>query len=229
MNEYIREFLLETHEGLAQFDLDMVLLEKQPKDSETLARAFRTLHTIKGSTGFLGFKKLQAVGHSSESLLSRLRAGELDFNADIASTLLSVVDAIRRRLASIEQAEDEGDGDDSALIETLELLKNTGSLGPPAPVEAAPIAEEAAPPTPPDGVEPSDPPRPSTRVRASPRPPHRPLPRAVTGVPTPGRPRRASRPRPRRPSLSPRSRRSLAPRPSPTARSAWTSACSISS
>ena len=158
MNEYIREFLLETHEGLAQFDLDMVSLEKQPKDSETLARAFRTLHTIKGSTGFLGFKKLQAVGHSSESLLSRLRAGELVFNADIASTLLSVVDAIRRRLASIEQAEDEGEGDDSALIETLELLKNTGSLGPRQRVEAAPIAEEAAPSTPPAGVEPSEPP-----------------------------------------------------------------------
>ena len=228
MNEYIREFLLETHEGLAQFDLDMVLLEKQPKDSETLARAFRTLHTIKGSTGFLGFKKLQAVGHSSESLLSRLRAGELDFNADIASTLLSVVDAIRRRLASIEQAEHEGDGDDSALIETLELLKNTGSLGPAAPVEAAPIAEGAAPPTPPDGVEPSDLPSPIDPRSSVPEAPAPASSESRDGRPDPGPPPPSVAPRPRRPSLSPRSRRSLAPRPSPTAPSASTSACSTS-
>src|SRR5258708_24306302 len=111
MNAVIREFLLETHESLAQLDLDLVTLEKEPRDRETLARAFRTLHTVKGTTGFLGFSKLQGIGHAAESLLSRLRAGELVFNADIASTLLSVVDAIRRMLASVEQTESEGDGD----------------------------------------------------------------------------------------------------------------------
>ena len=100
MNEVVREFLLETHENLAQLDLDLVTLEKEPKERETLARAFRTLHTVKGTAGFLGFTKLQAVAHAAESLLSRLRAGELVFNADIASALLAVVDAIRRMLAS---------------------------------------------------------------------------------------------------------------------------------
>ena len=85
MNEVLREFLLETHESLAQLDLDLVTLEKEPKERETLARAFRTVHTVKGTAGFLGFSKLQAVGHAAESLLSRLRAGELVFNADIAS------------------------------------------------------------------------------------------------------------------------------------------------
>jgi len=128
MNEVLREFLLETHESLAQLDLDLVTLEKEPKERETLARAFRTVHTVKGTAGFLGFAKLQAVGHASESLLSRLRAGELVFNADIATTLLGVVDAIRRMLASIEQTEGEGDGDYSALIQTLDRLKSTGSL-----------------------------------------------------------------------------------------------------
>ena len=128
MNEVFREFLLETHESLAQLDLDLVTLEKEPKESETLARAFRTLHTVKGTAGFLGFAKLQAVGHASESLLSRLRGGELVFNADIATTLLGVVDAIRQMLTSIEQTEGEGDGDYSALIHDLDRLKNTGSL-----------------------------------------------------------------------------------------------------
>jgi two-component system chemotaxis sensor kinase CheA len=128
MNEVLREFLLETHESLAQLDLDLVTLEKEPQEKETLARAFRTVHTVKGTAGFLGFTKLQAVGHASESLLSRLRSGELLFNADIATTLLGVVDAIRRMLASIEETEGEGDGDYTELIQSLGRLKNTGGL-----------------------------------------------------------------------------------------------------
>jgi two-component system chemotaxis sensor kinase CheA len=130
MNEILREFLLESHESLAQLDIDLVTLEKEPKERETLARAFRTVHTVKGSAGFLGFSKLQAVSHAAESLLSRLRAGELVFNPDIASTLLGVVDAIRRMLASVEETENEGEGDYSALIQTLDQLKSTGSLAP---------------------------------------------------------------------------------------------------
>src|SRR5580692_11739917 len=99
MNEVIREFLIETHENLAQLDLDLVALEKDPTERETLARVFRTLHTVKGTAGFLGLLKLQAVAHAGENLLSRLRAGEMRFNAQIASALLSVVDAVKRMLA----------------------------------------------------------------------------------------------------------------------------------
>src|SRR5256885_16722766 len=88
MNEIVREFLLETQENLAQLDLDLVTLEKEPTERETLARVFRALHTVKGTAGFLGLMKLQSVSHAAENLLSKLRAGELAFNADIASVLL---------------------------------------------------------------------------------------------------------------------------------------------
>jgi two-component system chemotaxis sensor kinase CheA len=123
MNEVVREFLLETHENLVQLDLDLVTLEKEPTEKETLARVFRTLHTVKGTAGFLGFPRLQAVSHAAENLLSRLRAGELLFNPEIASSLLTLVDAIRRMLASLEQSDNEGDGDYSALIQTLDRLR----------------------------------------------------------------------------------------------------------
>ena len=178
MNEVLREFLLETHESLAQLDLDLVTLEKEPKERETLARAFRTVHTVKGTAGFLGFSKLQGVGHASESLLSRLRAGELVFNADIASTLLGVVDAIRRMLASIEQTEGEGDGDYSELIQTLERLKNTGSLASTARPASRRAVEASTLDVPPagggiGGPAPADAPRdrPASSLRPSPRPP----------------------------------------------------------
>src|SRR6516225_2100553 len=128
MNEVIREFLIETHENLAQLDIDLVTLEKDPTERETLSRAFRTLHTVKGTAGFLGLAKLQAVAHASETLLSRLRAGELLFNAEIASALLAVVDALRQMLAAVETSADEGSADYSSLIHTLEQL-TTGNGG----------------------------------------------------------------------------------------------------
>jgi two-component system chemotaxis sensor kinase CheA len=123
MNEVIREFLIETHENLAQLDLDLVALEKDPTERETLGRAFRTLHTVKGTAGFLGLQKLQAVAHAAENLLSRLREGELVFNAEIASALLAVVDAVRRMLADVEKDETDGEADYSTLIQTLERLR----------------------------------------------------------------------------------------------------------
>src|SRR5262245_8527089 len=119
MNEIVREFLLETHENLAQLDLDLVTLEKDPAERETVARVFRTLHTVKGTAGFLGLARLQAVAHAAENLLSKLRAGELVFQGEIAATLLAVVDAIRQMLASIEATENEGSGEYGELITTL--------------------------------------------------------------------------------------------------------------
>jgi two-component system chemotaxis sensor kinase CheA len=148
MNEVIREFLLETHENLAQLDLDLVTLEKDPTESETLARVFRTLHTVKGTAGFLGLQKLQAVAHAAENLLSRLREGEAVFNPDIASALLSVVDAVRQMLGQVEATETDGDGDYSALIQTLERLRAMPDARPepilappPKPVTAAEVAK----------------------------------------------------------------------------------------
>src|SRR5262249_20764489 len=120
MNEVVREFLIETHENLARLDLDLVTLEKDPTERETLSRVFRTLHTVKGTAGFLGLEKLQAVAHAAENLLSRLRDGKLLFNPAIASALLAVVDAVRRMLQSVEASETDGDGDYTALVQQLE-------------------------------------------------------------------------------------------------------------
>src|SRR5262245_11881092 len=140
MNEVVREFVIETHENLAQLDLDLVTLEKDPTERETLARVFRTLHTIKGTAGFLGLAKLQAVAHAAENLLSRLRDGKLTFNPEIASALLAVVDAVRQMLAVVEATETDGDRDHTALVQVLERLLSA----PVIPSAANGIAVEAA-------------------------------------------------------------------------------------
>ncbi len=145
MNDIIREFLLESHENLAQLDLDLITLEKDPGERETLARAFRTLHTVKGTAGFLGLAKLQHVSHAAESLLSRLRSGELRFSPEIATALLRCVDAIREMLAALEATEREGDGDYSAVIAALaQLTKSTPGRTPPARPVVPPARVEPA-------------------------------------------------------------------------------------
>ena len=119
MEEVVQEFLVESHENLDQLDRDLVALERDPASRETLARVFRTIHTIKGTCGFLGFSKLESVTHVGESLLSRLRDGEIALTPAIAGGLLEMVDAVRQILAGIEATRSEGGGDYSALIETL--------------------------------------------------------------------------------------------------------------
>ena len=68
MDDVVKEFLVESYENLDEMDRDLVALEQDPESSDILARIFRTLHTIKGTCGFLGFSKLESVAHASENL-----------------------------------------------------------------------------------------------------------------------------------------------------------------
>jgi len=89
-NEILQEFLVESFENLAQLDLDLVALEEAPDDGERLRSVFRTVHTIKGVSGFLGFEALERVAHAGESLLARVRDGELALTAPRASALFAM-------------------------------------------------------------------------------------------------------------------------------------------
>jgi len=91
----VKEFLIESYENLDRLDQDLVVLEKDPANRDTLSSIFRTIHTIKGTSGFLAFNQLEAVTHAGENLLSRLRDGLLPFSAEITTGLLAMVDAVR--------------------------------------------------------------------------------------------------------------------------------------
>ena len=139
-SEIVREFLVESYENLDRLDRDLIVLEKAPGNREVLASVFRTIHTIKGASGFLAFNKLEAVTHVGESLLARLRDGQLMLSAEITTALLAMVDAVRQMLASIEAAGNEGERNDQELISTLTRL--LGTKAEPAPVhEPAPVQE----------------------------------------------------------------------------------------
>ena len=100
--EVIKEFLIESTENLAQLERAMVELEQHSQDPELLASIFRTMHTIKGTCGFLAFTTLESVTHIAENILSQLRNGERDLTPELTSLILETTDAIRQELASIE-------------------------------------------------------------------------------------------------------------------------------
>jgi two-component system chemotaxis sensor kinase CheA len=140
-DEIVKEFLVESYENLDRLDRDLITLEKEPNNRETLASIFRTIHTIKGTSGFLAFPKLEAVAHQGENLLSRLRDGLLTLTPEITTALLAMVDAVRQMLASIEATEKEGERNDQELIATLTQLLQAKPETTAAP---APAKEEVA-------------------------------------------------------------------------------------
>ena len=148
LEEIIAEFLVESHENLDQLDSDLVALEQDPTSRQLLGAIFRTIHTIKGTTGFLEFGRLEALTHAGEGLLSKLRDGELRLTAEITGALLTMVDAIRSLLAAIEATGHEGEADHSELIATLIRLQHGGAAAgaeqqqpPPASPSSPPVGE----------------------------------------------------------------------------------------
>ena len=118
-SEFIGEFLVESTENLDQLDRDLLALEAEPGDPQRLASIFRTVHTIKGNSGFFGFSKLGALAHSGEHLLGRLRDGKLSLDDRITGTLYSMVDAVRSILQAIEATGTEGEQDFRELSRQL--------------------------------------------------------------------------------------------------------------
>ncbi len=141
-DEVLKEFLIESYENLDQLDRDFVTLESDPSDRKRIAGIFRTIHTIKGTSGFIGLPKLEALTHVGESLLSKLRDGELTLSPEITSALLAMVDTVRRILASVEANHDEGTEDDRPLIGRLTAL-GAGKRDPS--IAAAPLSKTTAP------------------------------------------------------------------------------------
>jgi two-component system chemotaxis sensor kinase CheA len=126
MDELTREFLIESQEGLDRMERCLTDLETRPQDAALLGEIFRSVHTIKGTTGFLGFKRLEKLAHRGENLLGLLRDGKAVASRGVITGLLHLLDGLRVILKFIEADGSEGTGDDGALIEELEALHAPG-------------------------------------------------------------------------------------------------------
>ncbi|SNR71301.1 chemotaxis protein CheA [Blastococcus mobilis] len=143
LDDIVEEFLVESHENLDQLDTDLVALEQEPGSRERLSSIFRTIHTIKGTSGFLAFNRLEEVTHVGENMLSRLRDGELDLTPARTSVLLQMVDTVRALLASIEAGGGEGSVEVTGVVAAITAAMDDTTAAP-APVVPAPRAATPA-------------------------------------------------------------------------------------
>ena len=125
VDELTKEFIVESQEGLDRMERCLTELELRPGDGELVAEIFRAVHTIKGTTGFLGLSRLEKLAHAGENLLGALRDGEVTVTEGLISGLLQLMDGLRNILKVIEITGGEGTrayDNDTALIGVLVAL-----------------------------------------------------------------------------------------------------------
>ena len=143
MDDLISEFLTETAESLDVIDAELVRFENNPEDRAILDNIFRLLHTVKGTCGFLGLPRLEAVAHAGETLLGKFRDGELKVSPPMVTLVLQAIDQIKALLEALENTGAEPAGEDSALIGRLEDAAMGNMVVPGEPeAEAAPAKPE---------------------------------------------------------------------------------------
>ena len=148
MDEVLNEFITETNESLATLDVELVRLEREANDREILSNIFRLMHTIKGTCGFLGLPRLEAIAHAGENVLGKFRDGELSVTPEAVSLILKCIDHIRFLIAELERNGAEPEGVDTHLFEQIEAIENGGvsetqaDQGPAFDEEGFPVAAE---------------------------------------------------------------------------------------
>jgi len=136
--ELLEGFLAETTELLEKLDDDLIALEKASDDPELMNRIFRSIHTVKGASSFLGFDLLVRVTHKTEDVLNRLRKGEITLSSEIMDVILEATDLVKTLVSDIKA----GEIVDREIDETVNKLIPYLSEQPPAQQQPAPLAAE---------------------------------------------------------------------------------------
>ncbi len=149
MDDLLREFLTETGESLDTVDNQLVRFEQDPNNAKILDNIFRLVHTIKGTCGFLGLPRLEALAHAGETLMGKFRDG-MPVTGEAVSLILASIDRIKEILAGLEATETEPQGADQDLIVKLHEMAEHGMqpisasaslLAPATPVAPAPAVQ----------------------------------------------------------------------------------------
>lgn len=127
MDDLLREFLVETGENLDTVDARLVQLEHEPDNQDILRAIFRLVHTIKGTCGFLGLPRLEALAHAAETVMGQFRDGA-PVTRMAVTLILSSLDRIKLILAGLEKSGEEPAGDDADLIAALEAMADSAGL-----------------------------------------------------------------------------------------------------
>ncbi|MDR3374270.1 MAG: Hpt domain-containing protein, partial [Ancalomicrobiaceae bacterium] len=153
MDDLLREFLTETNESLDVVDVELVKFEQDPNNAKILDNIFRLVHTIKGTCGFLGLPRLEAIAHAAETLMGKFRDG-VPVTATSVNLVLASIDRIKGIVADLEASEQEPAGSDVDLIKELEHMSEGGAEAAAAAAAAAASPAKPAAPKPAAAAEP---------------------------------------------------------------------------
>ncbi|MBN8938549.1 MAG: chemotaxis protein CheW [Rhizobiales bacterium] len=129
MDDLLREFLTETGESLDVVDVELVRFEQDPNNASILGNIFRLVHTIKGTCGFLGLPRLEALAHAAETLMGKYRDGS-PVTGEGVTLILFTIDRLKEILGDLEGAGNEPEGDDGDLISQLEAMSMAAAAAP---------------------------------------------------------------------------------------------------
>ena len=137
VNQYLEIFLDETKEHLENLNAQILKLEQEPEDVDTINEIFRAAHSLKGMAGTMGYKRMQNLTHDMENVFSEIRSGNMKVNSNLIDTLFQCLDALEEYTNNIQETADEGTNDNQPLIAQLaEFLENEGKM------QEAPKAEK---------------------------------------------------------------------------------------
>jgi len=145
VSQYLEIFIDETKEHLQNLNMQILNLEQDSENPDTINEIFRAAHSLKGMAGTMGYKRMQALTHDMENAFSEVRNGTIKVTAGMIDVLFQCLDALEEYLENIQTSADEGTNENEPLIKALVQLVEGGQDAAPAPAaEAAPAAPAAA-------------------------------------------------------------------------------------
>ena len=146
VSQYLEIFIDETQEHLQNLNTQILELEQDTENMDTINEIFRAAHSLKGMAGTMGYKRMQNLTHDMENVFSEVRNGNIKVKANLIDVLFQCLDALEEYLDNIKETADEGTNDNEPLIKLLnDILKNEGADAP-ADKSAAPAEEKSAAP-----------------------------------------------------------------------------------
>lgn len=150
VSQYLEIFLDETNEHLQNLNTQILSLEQDPENMDTINEIFRAAHSLKGMAGTMGYKRMQTLTHDMENVFSEVRNGNIKVNAGMIDVLFQCLDALEEYNTNIRESSDEGQNDNEPLIKQLNAILKGENVDDGA-AEAAPAAaapkEEKTPAT----------------------------------------------------------------------------------
>jgi len=143
VSQYLEIFIDESNEHLQSLNEQLLVLEKEPENKETINEIFRAAHSLKGMAGTMGYKRMQNLTHNMENVFAEIRNDKMKVKASLVDVLFQCLDALESYVANIQSNQDEGTYDNEPIIKELDNFLNSGSAKTSQPVKAASVSTVA--------------------------------------------------------------------------------------